>query len=57
MNKLGLSAKEVGHMTLTLFNKLHKHYKDTFDMEMRLTKAGMTYEEAYREAQKAEEWL
>lgn len=44
-------------MTLTLFNKLYKHYKDTFDMEMRLTKAGITYEEAYQKAQKDEEWL
>ena len=44
-------------MTLTLFNKLHKHYKDTFDMEMRLTKAGITYEEAYKKAQEDEEWL
>ncbi len=44
-------------MTLTLFNKLYKQYKDNFDMEMRLTKAGMTYEEAGIKAQENEEWL
>lgn len=44
-------------MTLTLFNKLHQHYKDTFDMEMRLAKANMTYEELRTKAQKDEEWL
>lgn len=44
-------------MTLTLFNKLHKHYKDNFDFEMGLTKAGITYEEAYKKAQQEEEWL
>lgn len=44
-------------MTLTLFNKLYQHYKNTFDMEMRLAKANMTYEEAYIQSQKQEEWL
>lgn len=44
-------------MTLTLFNKLHKQYKDNFDMEMRLKKANMTYEEMELKAQKEEEWL
>lgn len=40
-----------------MFNKLYKHYKDTFDMELRLNKANVTYEEAYERAQKAEEWF
>lgn len=44
-------------MTLRLFNKLYQHYKNTFDMEMRLTKANMTYEELYIKSQKEEEWL
>ena len=44
-------------MTLTLFNKLHQHYKDNFDMEMRLNKANMTYQELYIKSQKEEEWL
>lgn len=44
-------------MTLTLFNKLYKQYKECFDMELRLMKLGVTYEEAYNKAQKSEEWL
>lgn len=44
-------------MTLTLFNKLYMHYKDTFDTEMRLRNANMTYAEAWAEAQKDEEWF
>ena len=44
-------------MTLTMFNKLYGHYKDTFDLEMRLTQANMTYEEAHDKSMKDEEWL
>lgn len=44
-------------MTLTLFNKLYKHYKDNFDMEMRMKNANMTYEDLYIKSQKEEEWL
>lgn len=55
--KLGLSYREVGRLTLSLFNKLYMHYKNTFDFEMRLFKANMTYEEAYTQSQKSEEWF
>ena len=55
--KLNLSFKETGRLTLTMFNKLYGHYKDTFDLEMRLTQANMTYEEAYDKSMKDEEWL
>lgn len=40
-----------------MFNKLYGHYKDTFDLEMRLSKANLTYEEAYIQSMKAEEWF
>lgn len=40
-----------------MFNKLYSHYKDNFDTEMRLYNANVTYEEAYEQAQKAEEWF
>jgi hypothetical protein len=30
-------------MTLTTFNKLYKHYKDTFDLEMSLSASHTTY--------------
>lgn len=56
-NKLGFTFKEVGRLTLTTFNKYYKHYKDTFDYEMRLTKADITYAEAYAKTQKNDEWL
>ena len=44
-------------MTLNLFLKLYKHYKNNFDIEMRLTNANMTYEEAHYKAKKSEEWF
>lgn len=40
-----------------MFNKLYGHYKNTFDFEMRLTKANLTYKEAFVKAQEDEEWL
>lgn len=40
-----------------MFNKLYEHYKDNWDMEMRLSQANMTYKEAYIKSQKDEEWL
>lgn len=55
--KLRLSMKETGRLTLTMFNRLYAHYKDTFDTEMRLKNANVTYAEAYQQAQRAEEWF
>lgn len=55
--KLNLSFKETGRLTMTMFFKLYQHYKDTFDLEMRLRNANMTYEDAYESAEKAEEWF
>ena len=40
-----------------MFNKLHGHYKDNWDLEMRLTQANMTYSEAYAKSMKDEEWF
>ena len=40
-----------------MFNKLYRHYKDTWDMEMKLSHANMTYAEAYAKSQADEEWL
>lgn len=55
--KLGLNYKEVGRLTLTLFNKLYQHYKNDFDIEIRLKNANITYEEVYNKSQKNDEWL
>ena len=49
--------KEVGHICLTNFNKLYRNYKNDFDFELRLKQANMTYAQAYKQAQKDEEWL
>ena len=40
-----------------MFNKLYGHYKTNWDYEMRLTKANMTYAEAFIKAQQDEEWI
>lgn len=40
-----------------MFNKLYGHYKDTWDIEMRLTNANMTYREAFIKSQKEQEWF
>ena len=55
--KLGLSFKETGKLTLTMFYKLYGHYKDNWGMEMKLAKANMTYQEAWDKSQQEEEWL
>ena len=52
-----MSFHEVGRLTLTLFNKLYGHYKEDWDLEMRLRTANMTYAEAYEKMQKEEEWF
>lgn len=52
-----MSIKETGRLTLTMFNKMYGHYKDVWDMEMRLTQANMTYAEAHDKSMKDEEWL
>ena len=40
-----------------MFNRLYKHYKNTWDAEMRLTQKNMTYEEAFEKSQRDEEWF
>ena len=55
--KLGLTFKETGRLTLYVFNKLYQHYKDDFDLELRLKNNNMTYEELYNKSQNNEEWF
>ena len=52
-----MSFAETGKLTLTTFNKLYGHYKNDFDLEMRLTAANTTYAEAHKKVQKADEWF
>lgn len=44
-------------MTLNLFYKLYKHYKDTFDIEMLLKNSNTTYQQLKNKTQKSELWL
>ena len=52
--KLALTTKEIGRITITLFNKLYDHYKDNFDFEMMLEKTGTTHAKAYEKSQASE---
>ncbi len=40
-----------------MFNRLYSHYKDTWDMEMRLAKANVTYAENFERSQREQEWF
>ncbi len=42
---------------MTLFNQLYAHYKNDWDMEMRMFHANVTYEELFKQSQKDEEWF
>ena len=55
--KLNLSFHETGRLTLKMFGILYKHYKDDWDLEMKLRRSETTYHQAYLQAQKDEEWL
>lgn len=55
--KLGLTLKETGRLTLTMFNRLYGHYRDMWDMEMMLLQSKTTYAAAHSKAQKDEEWF
>jgi hypothetical protein len=57
LKKLNLSIKETGRLTLRMFGRLYKHYKQDFDIEMRLWKNNQTYADAFRKAQHDEEWF
>lgn len=55
--KLNLTTKEIGRLTLRMFGKLYKHYKNDHDLEQRMWKAGKTYADLHRQAQQDEEWF
>lgn len=44
-------------MTLRLFYKLYKHYKNTFDVEMLMSASQTTYEKLRIKSQKSDLWL
>lgn len=55
--KLGLTFKETGRLTLRMFGRLYQHYKNDYDLELRLWKADKTYADAHRMSQQDEEWF
>ena len=55
--RLGLSYRETGRITMTLFNKLYQHYKNAFDFELSLKLTGTTYDGAAEKANAAEFWF
>lgn len=57
MAKLNLSIKEIGRLTMKMFLKLYRQYKDTFDLEMRLRLSNTTYAELEAKIDKSEEWF
>lgn len=54
---MNLSFKETGRLTVTMFNKLYGHYKNMWDLEMRLTNCNVTHAEAYAKSLQDEEWF
>lgn len=56
-NKLHLTYRQVGRLTLTTFNKLYQHYKDDFDLEMLLKKTNTTYKDLYSKKEQEQEWF
>ena len=57
ITRLKLTEKRVGRMTYYLFNKLYQHYKDVFDLELRLKTRDMTYRELYKKSKQEDEWF
>lgn len=55
--KLGLTFAETGRLTIRTFNRLYRHYKNDFDLELSLKLSKTTYAQAYEKANKEEEWL
>lgn len=55
--RIGFRPKEIGRMTLTLFNRYYDSYKQLFDFEMLCYKTGTTYQKAYEKAHESEKWF
>jgi len=53
--KLNLTFKQIGRLTVRAFNRLYKHYKDNWSLEMRMTHRNMTYDELERKARENED--
>lgn len=54
---MGFTTKEIGRMTLTLFNKYYDQYRDLFDLEMYLDKTNTTYMKFNEKASETDKWF
>nr|DAX39500.1 MAG TPA: hypothetical protein [Caudoviricetes sp.] len=57
MNRLRFNYKEAGRLTIRQFSNYYQHYKDTFDLEMRLYNSNTTYADLKAKQLQAEEWF
>ena len=57
MTKLGFTYTEAGRLTIRQFSKFYQNYKDTFDLELRLTASNTTYAELRAKELESEEWI
>ena len=57
MTRFNMPEERVGRLTMTTFNRLYQNYKDTFDLEMRLTQNNTTFAELERKRYQAETWF
>ena len=57
MTRLGFTYKESGRLTLRQFTNFYQHYKDNFDLELRLTATNTTYEDLKLKQLESEEWI
>ncbi len=55
--KLNLSLKETGRLTIRMFNRLYKCYKNTFDFESAILQGRTSYRKLELEINKSEEWF
>jgi len=54
---LNLSEKELWRLTIREFLQLYQAYKDTFDLELSLRLAHITYAKAEEQQMAQEEWF
>lgn len=53
--KLNLTIKQIGRLTVNMFNRLYQHYKVSFDLELYLFHARKTYGEREAEVRENED--
>ena len=57
VNKLGLTYKQTGRITLSVFNGLYAGYKRQWDLEHQLDWANKTFEDLSERVYKSQRWF